>query len=127
MARHLSGDVGEFRADNLIAGLTPPVKTASGIVAGLAAAERYARGTVLARSKASGKLYILGAGTPTDLTADCVLADDTDVATSDTVAAVYVMGCFNEARLTVKSGYTLTIADRDVLRTRGVYLGDMLD
>jgi hypothetical protein len=127
MARHLSADVGEIKADNLIAGLTPPAKIASGVIAGLSAAETYARGTVLARSEASGKLYILGAATPTDLTADCVLADDTDVATSDTVAAVYVMGCFNEARLTVEPGYTLTVADRDALRTRGIYLGDVLD
>ena len=57
------------------------------------------------------------------LTADCILADDIYVGTSDDVnAAVYDMGCFDPAKLTVKSGYTITEADKDVLRERGIYL-----
>lgn len=62
------------------------------------------------------------------LTPDCVLCDETAVGTAaDVNAAVYTAGCFNADALTVKDGYTMTEADKDKLRERGIYLGAVLD
>ena len=72
-----------------------------------------------------GKLVILGstAASNETLTPDCILADDIDVGTAaDVNAAVYDMGCFDPAKLTVKTGYTLTTGDKDTLREKGIYL-----
>jgi hypothetical protein len=118
--------------DKLIAGMTPATKVASGTVRKLAAAATYARGTVLARSSGTAgdnKLVILGTAPVTNevLTPDCVLCDDTDIGAADENAAVYVAGCFNYDALSVKSGYTITQADIDKLRERGIYLGELLD
>lgn len=60
MATHLNRSVGEMKYDKLIAGVTPPIHVNSGIINKLAVAANYVRGTVLAKSTASGKLYILG-------------------------------------------------------------------
>jgi hypothetical protein len=115
--------------DNLIAGMTPPMKVASGIIRGIAAGATYARGTVMAKSSADGLLVILGsqAANGETLTADCVLCDDTPIKKDDKPAAVYVMGCINEKKLTVASGYQMTQADRDKLRERGIYLAEVWD
>ena len=42
-------------------------------------------------------------------------------------AAVYVMGCFNPGAVTVKEEYTITQADKDALRERGIYLSQVLN
>lgn len=61
------------------------------------------------------------------LTPDCILADAVDVPiNADPAATVYKEGNFNEAALTVMNGYTITEADRDKLRERGIYLGTVL-
>ena len=63
MAKHLNDKVGSMEYDKLIAGITPPVKVASGIITKLSAAATYPRGTVLCRSSGTGgdgKLKILG-------------------------------------------------------------------
>lgn len=130
MAKSLNRKVDEMIPDKLISDMTPPVKVASGIIAKLAADAVYARGTVLAKSSMTSKLHILGstpAGGDT-LTPDCVLCDPEDIGTAeDTNAAVYVMGCFNPGALIVKDGYTMTQADKDKLRERGLYLKQLLD
>ena len=115
--------------DKLIAGMTPPVKVASGVIAKLTgSAAAYSRGTILAKSAADGKLYLLGSETPEDLTPDCILCDDEEIGTdADANVAVYVMGCFNEGAVTVKEDYDITQADRDALRERGIYLAQVLD
>ncbi|MCF8017832.1 MAG: hypothetical protein K9L62_00405 [Vallitaleaceae bacterium] len=189
MATHLNRSVGEMEYDKLIAGVTPPIHVNSGIINQLAVAADYVRGTVLAKSTASGKLYILGTAaaessekfsgdgnetqfTLTDkpliinsvevggsavtvtsydastgvvtlaaapeagsdnvevfypeeeLIPDCILCDDVSVGTeADTNVAVYTGGCFNIDALTVKDEYTMTEADKDKLRERGIYLG----
>lgn len=130
MAKHLNGKVDEIGADNLIAGLNPPVLVASGIVAKPAAAEQYARGTVLAKSATTGKLSILGstANAGDTLVADVILCDNEDIdAEVDTNVAVYVAGYFNIDALIVKDGYTITEADKDKLRARGIFLGQMFE
>lgn len=129
MVKHLNDKVGSMEYDKLIAGMTPPVKVASGVIAKLTgSAATYLRGTVLAKSAADGKLYLLGSETPEDLTPDCILCDDEEIGTdADANVAVYVMGCFNEGAVTVKEDYDITQADRDALRERGIYLAQVLD
>lgn len=133
MAKHLNDKVGSMEYDKLIAGITPPVKVASGIITKLSAAATYPRGTVLCRSSGTGgdgKLKILGttASSNETLTPDCILCDDEDIGTdADANVAVYVMGCFNEDALTVGEEYTITQADKDALRERGIYLAQILD
>lgn len=54
-------------------------------------------------------------------TPDCVLCDDVTVgAEADEIVAVYIAGCFNTGKITVKDGYTMTEADLDALRCRGI-------
>ena len=61
------------------------------------------------------------------LTVDCILCDDTTIGTSaDRNVPVYTAGCFNSDALIVKADYTLSEADRDKLRERGIYLGTVL-
>lgn len=122
----------EMEYDQLISDIVPPVKVASDVITKLGTAATYTRGTVLCRSSGTagdGKLKILGTTAETNetLTPDCVLCDDVSVGTSaDANCAVYVMGCFNPAKLAVKSGYTMTQADKDALKTRGIYLKDII-
>lgn len=130
MTRHLNRKVDEMEYDKLIAGMTPPVKVASGIIAKLAAATEYPRGAALSKSTKDGKLYLLGtaAAEGDTLTPDCILCDpETVETTEDAPAAVYVAGCFNIGTLTVAEGYTITQADKDKLRERGLYLAQIWD
>jgi hypothetical protein len=130
---HLNRKVGETGYDKLFADVSPQAHVNSGTIRKLAAGATYARGTVLAKSSGSagdGKLVILGTANITNevLTPDCVLCDDTDIGTAaDVLAAVYTAGCFNAGALTVKAGYTMTEADKDKLRERGLYLGTVLE
>ena len=121
MAKHLNDKVGSMEYDKLIAGITPPVKVASGIITKLSAAATYPRGTVLCRSSGTGgdgKLKILGT---------TAVENETLTPDADANVAVYVMGCFNEDALTVDDEYTITQADKDTLRERGIYLAQVLD
>ena len=128
MARNLNRMVDTMTYDGLISGLTPEAKVKGATIRKLGTAATLVRGTILAKSSGTGgddKYVVLGttAGSNETLTADCILADDIDDGTTDDVnAAVYDMGCFDPAKLTVKSGYTITEADKDVLRERGIYL-----
>ncbi len=62
------------------------------------------------------------------LTTDCILCDDVEVGTAaDVTVPVYTAGCFNHDALIVKDGYTMTEADKDKLRERGIYLGIALE
>jgi len=129
MARHLNRKVGDMNYDKLIAGITPPVHVNSGTIRKVATEAEYKRGTVLAKSSTDGKLVILGTEAQAEetLTPDCVLTDDVVVGTeADVVASVYTAGCFNSDALIVKADYTLSKADKDKLRERGIYLGTVL-
>ncbi len=110
--------------DALIAGLNPPAVVGGGTLAALAAEAEYKRGTVLAKSAQTGQLYILGstAAEGDALTPDCILCDDTKIGATAQTAAVYLAGCFNPGKLTMAEGYTLSEADRDKLRERGIWL-----
>lgn len=62
------------------------------------------------------------------MTPDCILCDDVIIGTvADVNTVVYTAGCFNKDALTVKDAYTMTEADKDKLRERGIYLGVVLE
>ena len=62
------------------------------------------------------------------LTPDCILCDGTGIGTdADVIVPIYTAGCFNKEALIVKSDYTLSEADKDKLRERGLYLGIVLE
>lgn len=132
MPTHLNRKVGEVEYDKLIAGVTPPIHVNSGVIRKLDTAATLVRGTVLAKSSGTagdGKLVILGTTALENetLTPDCILCDDIDVGTAaDANAAVFTAGCFNIDALTIKDEYTMTEADKDKLRERGIYFGTVL-
>lgn len=54
-----------------------------------------------------------------------VIAEDIDTAV-ETVGIAYRTGHFNRGALIVGSGYTLTAADEEVLRSKGILLSDAI-
>ena len=126
MTRDLKEVIGEVGFEKLFAGINPPAIVRGGVIRKLGTAGTIKRGTILAKSSGSagdGKLVVLGetAATNETLTADCILTDDIDVGTAnDENVTVYVAGSFNREACIVKSGYTITEDDLDVLRERGI-------
>lgn len=127
---HLNRKIGDMQPyDNLISGLTPPVRVASATIAKGDTETTYPRGAVFARSQKDGKLYLLGttAATGDTLAPDCILCDPATVGTeTDETAVVYVMGNFNPDALTVSKDYEITQADYNKLRERGLYVSAIL-
>lgn len=118
--KNLSNNIGKMEYDGLITDIIPQVQVRGGVIAALSEAATYKRGTILAKSAKDGKLYILGSTADT-LTADCILCDDTEIGTSEDVSVeVYTAGCFDLNKLTADDGYTITEADKDKLRERGI-------
>ncbi len=126
MAKNLYAKLGEVEFDGLITDVLPEVIVRGVTIRKLGTAATLVRGTILAKSSGTGgdgKFVVLGntAAANETLTADCILCDDVEVGTSaDVVANVYVAGCFDKAKCTVKSGYTIAEADLDKLRERGI-------
>ncbi len=124
--KNLYSKVGEMEFDGLITDITPEPIVRGGTIRKLGTAGTLKRGTILAKSSGTGgdgKLVILGttAGSNETLTPDCILCDDIDVGTStDETAEVYYAGCFDPNKCTVASSYTVTEADKDALRVRGI-------
>ena len=127
--KELSRLVGEMEYDGIIAGLNPAAVVGGGTLAALTAEAEYERGTVLAKSTKNGQLYILGstAAEGDALTPDCILCDDTKIGATAQTTAVYLAGCFNPSKLVTAEGYTLTEADKDKLRERGIFLKAVAD
>lgn len=129
----LDEKLGSVGFDNLINGLYPPAEVFSVQIRKAPAAAIYKRGTVLALSggtSGDGTFVILGSTAATDetLTANCVLAEDTEVGTEDnTVTIAYRTGHFNANNLTVAEGYTIKAADKEALRSAGILLSDAVE
>ena len=52
---------------------------------------------------------------------DCILCDDVVVADdADAKVAVYIAGCFDPNKLTLGTGATISTADADILREKGI-------
>lgn len=126
MAKNLYSKVGDVEYDGLITDVLPEVIKRAVTIRKLGAAATLVRGTILAKSSGSagdGKMVVLGntAASNETLTADCILCDDVEVGTAaDVIATVYVAGCFDKSKCTVKSGYTISEDDLDVLRERDI-------
>ena len=112
-------NLGACTMDNLIAGNTMPILTASATLA--AGQGKLVRGTVLAAGT-DGKLKQLAAESAgASEVAYGILCDDVD-ATEETVAEVYVSGQFNANALVTKEKYQMTAADIKALRDGGIYI-----
>ena len=121
---NLNAKIGDMTYDGLVTDIKPAVIVAGGVIAHGLAEANFKRGTLLEKG-ADGKLVIFGstAAQGDTLTADCILCDDITVGTSaDAKAAVYIGGCFDPDKLTVKTGATISEAVKDVLREKGIIL-----
>ena len=124
--KNLSQKIGEMEFDGLITDTSPAPIVRGGTIRKLSETTTLVRGTILAKSSGTSgdnKLVILGteAGGDETLTADCILCDDVEVGTdTDVTVPVYYAGCFDPAKCTVKAEYSLSEADKDNLRVRGI-------
>ncbi|MCI8526858.1 MAG: head decoration protein [Oscillospiraceae bacterium] len=132
--KELVKNVGKCGQDNLIAGLFPraltmPVKIAAG--EGL-----LQRGTLLT-AKSDGTYVVCGkkettgegdaAQTTTYSNPGAILTDAVDASGMEAVAAVaYRNGNFNPDAVIVAEGYTLTAADKDILRKYDIIFTQVL-
>ena len=117
-------NLGACMPDNLIAGNTIPIHTASATIA--AASGKLRRGAVLTAG-ADSKLKPISAESAgaTELPFG-ILCDDVD-ATSEVVAEVYVSGQFNASALVTKDDYKMTAADVKALRDGGIYIENAMN
>lgn len=122
MNRDLHEKVGSVTPEQLFAHIDPPARTRGGVIAKGSNEVTLKRGTLL--GKKDGKLSVYGGGE--GVSPDCILVDDVTVGTAnDENVVVYVSGDFNIDALTVASDYTITEADKDTLRMKGIFLSSM--
>lgn len=137
MTKKLNETVGSVEYDELINSGTPKADVFGITIRALDEETVLKRGTVLAISDADNKAVVLGteaqdvggadsSGKET-LTANCILADDTPVGKTDTDAVAYRTGHFNRNKLIVAANYTLSSADEEELRKRGILLDTALN
>ena len=125
MVEKLNRTVADVTPDNLV---NSAFKTDSFGVTVASGQGELKRGTVLALNS-SGKAVILGTeeeikNVSTKCVANCILQKDVDATSADVVTIAYREGHFNKDALIVKSDYTLTADDIDVLRTHNIILSD---
>lgn len=133
MGNQLNEDIATVQYDNLF--YSDDVKAITGGITIAKGQGKLKRGTILAKAE-SGKMVILGTQITTGSgdsqktetpPADCVLCDDVVVGdTEDATAVAYLSGHFNMDVLSVKANYTVTDADKDVLRTKNILIGKSL-
>ncbi len=111
-----------FIPDQLIAGPLQLVTDTVTILTGASAV--YARGTVLGTVTASGK-YTLCVKTAADgsQVPTAILVDDVDASAADVTAGVYLMGEFNQNRITIDPSWTITTV-KAASRPLGIFLRD---
>ena len=124
MAKKLYERVGETAYDGLLVDHFPPADVMSVTVKSGEGALK--RGSVLAMDSADGKMSFLAAESSGTLDANCILAEDVDASSGDTVALAYRTGHFAANRLLTKGEYTLTFKDKEALRKGGILLSDAL-
>ncbi len=125
MVEKLNRTVADVIPDNLV---NSAFKTDSFGVTVASGQGELKRGTVLALNS-SGKAVILGTeeeikSVATKCVANCILQKNVDATSADVVTIAYREGHFNKDALIVKSDYTLTADDIDVLRTHNIILSD---
>ena len=106
--------------DDLIYGSTPAPHVMTVTLAAVAGAPVYKRGTLL--DEADGAYTIHGSGTP-----NAILSDDVATDASGTVRAyAYRTGHFNQQKLIVADGSSITDKDKETLRDAGILLSDAI-
>lgn len=128
MRKKLNENLGDVGFDGLIVANTPvadvfsvSLREGQGILK---------RGSVLAVSSVDRAMVLLGTDPETDetLTANCILADETDTGTAEDVHGIaYRTGHFNRRGVITKSGTTLGADDEEDLRKGGILLSDALE
>lgn len=119
MIRDLHEKLGEVTFESLFAGIEPPALVRGGTIAHGEEETVIKRGTLL--GKKDGKLSVY-AGKEKSGDPDCILTDDVTVGTADENVTVYITGNFNRDALIVGEGYSITAADEDALRVKGILL-----
>lgn len=125
MAIRMDGNVETVEYDNLIYDLYPEPEVFSvELASGTGTLER---GTLLAKSTKDGNYVIFGetAGTGDTLTANAVLCEPVTLSASgEVIGQAYRTGHFAQNILKVKSGATITEADKEALRDVGILLSE---
>ena len=85
----------------------------------------YARGTLIG---SDAKIYA-GAGEDKDapIAPDCILTDEVVGTGAAVNVTAYKSGNFNKGALIVGASYTLTDADVETLRTKGIFVESVVD
>lgn len=132
--RKLYENLGSVEYDNLIYDLFPPAVPFTVTIRKEASEKAVLkRGTVLALSGGTagdGKMVILGTTAVENetLTANCILADDTEVGTdADVVATAYRTGHFNSAKLIVAAEHTISAEEKEMLRNAGILISEAME
>lgn len=114
-------NIGVCKSEMLIADASVPCSVVHVTMATASAATTLKKGSVLEASNSTGECAILK-GTE-GATASYVLAEDTELSTTDTVTAeAYETGKFVRSSLIVADGYTMSVGDERALRDAGIYL-----
>lgn len=111
--------IGEFKPEILIASTVHPAELC---LVTLVAGSKHTRGEVIGVND-DGECDILG---NEGFTAAYILAEDADATAGKIKAEAYRCGSFVRNVLTVKDGYTLTVADEQSLRDAGIYLDNAM-
>jgi hypothetical protein len=107
-----------FTADNLFAGDFDVVTDTATLITG----QNLARGAVLGKITASGKLNLsLSAAADGSQTPFAILAAATDASGGDKTCPIYLSGEFNQTALTIGTAHTAATI-KDGLRAKGIFL-----
>lgn len=128
MGKKLNEDIAVIEYDNLF--YSDDVKAITNGVIVASGQGKLKRGTLLAKNS-DNKMIVLGSDADdedveTKASADCVLTDDIDASSEDVSAAAYIQGDFNINALITAEGYTISQADKDILRTKNILIGRTL-
>ncbi|SCJ81364.1 Uncharacterised protein [uncultured Flavonifractor sp.] len=123
--KRLDESLGTVGYDNLFVENVPEADV---VAVKLAASQGVlARGTVVSGTPGGEDFAALAAAAEATK-AIYVLADEVDTGTSGAVVGIaYRTGHFNRAALAVKTEYTLTAADEEILRGKGILVSDALE
>lgn len=133
MGRRLDSTIETPKYDNLFNGIYPPTEPFVVTIRKLETPAVFKRGTALALSGGTAgdkKMVMLGTAAAQNetLTANCVLAEDIEVGTSEDVDAIaYRSGHFNTNCLIVAEGHTISVDDKEAFRTVGILLSDAIE
>lgn len=131
MTKKLTEKIAEINYDNLVYSTDVNLLTTGIVVAANQGVLK--RGTLLAKAS-DNKMVILGteltkgegdSATTETPSADCILCDEIDTTSGDVDTVGYIQGHFNVDSLIAKDSYSISEADKDLLRKKGILLSAM--